>query len=47
MLGVPTGLVEPLAFAWFASKCVAREPVDLSEVTGARGPRVLGAIYPA
>jgi len=46
-LGVPTGLVEPLAFAWLAMKCVAREPVDLSRATGARGPRILGAIYPA
>lgn len=46
-LGVPTGLVEPLAFAWLAMKCVKREPVDLTSVTGALGPRVLGAVYPA
>jgi anhydro-N-acetylmuramic acid kinase len=47
VLGVPTGHVEALAFAWLAMKCVQREPVDLTAVTGARGPRILGAIYPA
>jgi anhydro-N-acetylmuramic acid kinase len=46
-LGVPTAHVEALAFAWLAMKCVRREPVDLTAATGARGPRVLGAIYPA
>jgi anhydro-N-acetylmuramic acid kinase len=46
-LGVPTSHVESMAFAWLAMKCVRREPVDLSAVTGASGPRVLGAIYPA
>ena len=47
VLGVPTGHVESMAFAWLAMKCVHREPVDLTAVTGAREPRVLGAIYPA
>ncbi len=46
-LGVPTGRVEAMAFAWLALKCVRREPVDLAAVTGARRPGVLGAIYPA
>ena len=46
-LGVPTGHVEPLAFAWFAMKFVRREPVDLTAITGARKPRLLGALYPA
>ena len=46
-LGVPTGHVEALAFAWLAMKCVRREPVDLASSTGASGPRILGAIYPA
>lgn len=46
-LGIPTGHVECAAFAWLAMKCVRREPLDLRKVTGARGPRVLGAIYPA
>jgi len=46
-LGVPTAHVESMAFAWLAMKCVRREPVDLTAVTGARHARVLGAIYPA
>jgi anhydro-N-acetylmuramic acid kinase len=46
-LGVPTAHVESMAFAWLAMKCVRREPVDLAAVTGARGPRILGAIYAA
>jgi anhydro-N-acetylmuramic acid kinase len=44
-LGVPTAHVESMAFAWLAMKCVNREPVDLTAVTGARSPRILGAIY--
>lgn len=46
-LGVPAMQVEALAFAWLAMKCVRREAVDLAAATGARGPRILGAIYPA
>lgn len=46
-LGVPTGHVEAMAFAWLALKCVRREPVDLATVTGAAHPCILGAIYPA
>ncbi len=47
VLGVPTGHVESMAFAWLAMKCVRRESIDLTAVTGATGPRILGAIYPA
>jgi anhydro-N-acetylmuramic acid kinase len=46
-LGVPTGHVEAMAFAWLAMKCVRGEPVDLTAVTGAHAPRILGAIYAA
>jgi anhydro-N-acetylmuramic acid kinase len=46
-LGVPTGQVEAMAFAWLARRCVRREPVDLGRVTGAAHPCILGAIYPA
>ena len=47
VLGVPTGHVEAMAFAWLAMKCVRHEAIDLASVTGASGPRILGAIYPA
>jgi anhydro-N-acetylmuramic acid kinase len=47
VLGVPTAHVESMAFAWLAMKCVRREAVDHTAVTGAREPRILGCIYPA
>ena len=46
-LGVEPEHVEGLAFAWLARQALRREPGNLPAVTGARGPRVLGAIYPA
>jgi anhydro-N-acetylmuramic acid kinase len=45
--GVPPLQVEALAFAWLARTHVQRQPGNLQSVTGARGPRVLGAMYPA
>lgn len=45
-LGVAPEHVEPLAFAWLARQALKRKPGSLPAVTGARGPRVLGAIYP-
>lgn len=44
--GVPTDQVEALAFAWLAAACVERRAGNLPAVTGARGTRVLGALYP-
>jgi anhydro-N-acetylmuramic acid kinase len=44
--GIPAEQVEALAFAWLAQRCLQRQPGSLPSVTGARGPRVLGAIYP-
>src|SRR5512144_2840323 len=44
--GVPVEHVEALAFAWLAREALAGHPGNLPGVTGARGPRVLGAIYP-
>lgn len=38
--------VEAAAFAWLAWAHVHRVPGNLPAVTGARGPRVLGALYP-
>ncbi len=46
-LGVDPDLVEAMAFAWLARETLAGGPGNLSEVTGARGLRVLGAIHPA
>jgi anhydro-N-acetylmuramic acid kinase len=45
--GVPPDQVEALAFAWLAWTFVARRPGNLPAVTGARGARILGALYPA
>jgi anhydro-N-acetylmuramic acid kinase len=39
--------VEALAFAWLARQTLHRAPGNLPLVTGARGERILGAIYPA
>jgi anhydro-N-acetylmuramic acid kinase len=46
-LGVDAEWVEALAFAWLARQALRGEPGNLPAVTGARGPRVLGAIYRA
>jgi len=45
--GLPPLQVEAAAFAWLAARTVAREPLPLESITGARGARVLGCIYPA
>lgn len=45
--GLPPMQVEAAAFAWLARKAMLREPLDLPKTTGARGARVLGAIWPA
>jgi anhydro-N-acetylmuramic acid kinase len=44
--GLPPLQVEAAAFAWLAFKTLRRETSSLASVTGARGARVLGAIYP-
>ncbi len=44
-LGVDVEHVEALAFAWLARAALARDAGNLPAVTGARGPRVLGAIH--
>ena len=45
--GVDPDFVEAMGFAWFARETLAGRPGNLPSVTGARGPRVLGAIHPA
>ena len=47
MLGVNPDCVEAAAFAWLARQAVLGLPGNLPAVTGARGPRILGAIHRA
>jgi anhydro-N-acetylmuramic acid kinase len=42
---LPPLQVEATAFAWLARQCVERKTASLKSVTGARGARILGAIY--
>ncbi|GAB2500659.1 anhydro-N-acetylmuramic acid kinase [Arenimonas alkanexedens] len=46
-LGLDPDFIEAAGFAWLARETLAGRPGNLPSVTGARGPRVLGAIYPA
>lgn len=46
-LGVDPNWVEAFAFAWLAMRCSTQQTGNLPAVTGARGERILGAIYPA
>lgn len=39
--------LEATAFAWLARETLAARPGNLPAVTGARGPRILGAVYQA
>lgn len=45
--GLPAQQVEAAAFAWLARQALHGLPGNLPQVTGAAGPRVLGAVYPA
>lgn len=45
--GIDPQLVEGLAFAWLAWSYKEKRPANLPAVTGAKGPRILGACYPA
>lgn len=47
MHGLDPDFVEAMAFAWLAREHLAGRPGNLPAVTGAAGPRVLGARYPA
>ena len=44
--GLDPDFVEAMAFAWLAREALAGRPGNLPAVTGARGPRVLGVVYP-
>ncbi len=45
--GLDPDYVEAMDFAWLARETLAGRPGNLPSVTGARGPRILGAIIPA
>jgi anhydro-N-acetylmuramic acid kinase len=47
VIGVDADWVESLAFAWLARQTLQSKPGNVPSVTGAKGPRILGAIYPA
>ena len=46
-VGIDPQLVEGLAFAWLSWAHKEKRPANLPAVTGAKGPRILGACYPA
>lgn len=46
-LGIGIDWAEAIAFAWLARQCINGQSGNLAEVTGAKGPRILGAIYQA
>ncbi|HEY6892721.1 MAG TPA: anhydro-N-acetylmuramic acid kinase, partial [Rhodanobacteraceae bacterium] len=46
-LGLDPDYVEATGFAWLARARIARMPGNLPAVTGARGPRILGALHAA
>ncbi len=45
--GLDPDYVEAMGFAWLARETLAGRPGNLPSVTGAKGLRILGAIYPA
>ncbi len=46
-VGVDPDWIEAMAFAWLAHCCLEAIPANRPQVTGAKGQRILGAIYPA
>jgi anhydro-N-acetylmuramic acid kinase len=46
-LGIDVNWAEAIAFAWLAKQCLNQKTANLAAVTGAKGPRILGAIYQA
>jgi anhydro-N-acetylmuramic acid kinase len=45
--GLDPDYMEAMGFAWLAHETLAGRPGNLPSVSGARGPRILGAIHPA
>lgn len=46
-IGIETDWAEAIAFAWLAKRCMHGQAVNLTAVTGASAPRILGALYQA
>lgn len=44
-LGIGIDWAEAIAFAWLARQCMHGQAINLTTVTGASGPRIMGAIY--
>ena len=44
-LGVDPDFLEAMMFAWLADKTLRYIPLDLTRITGAKSPSVLGAVY--
>ncbi len=45
-VGIDPDFMEAIAFAWIARQTIHLQPGNQPSVTGAKGPRILGAIYP-
>ncbi|WP_295920546.1 anhydro-N-acetylmuramic acid kinase [uncultured Xanthomonas sp.] len=45
--GLDPDYIEAMGFAWLARQTLAGLPGNLPSVSGARGPRILGALHPA
>lgn len=45
--GIDPDWMESMAFAWLAREAMHGRPGNISTATGAKGPRILGAIHPA
>ncbi len=45
-LNINPDYLEAMMFAWLACQTINRTPVDLSSITGAKKPAILGALYP-
>lgn len=43
--GISADYLEAMMFSWFAFKTLNESPIDLSPITGSKGPAILGAIY--
>ena len=44
-IGVDGDYLEAMMFAWFASKTLNKQAIDLGSITGSRKPTILGGIY--